>query len=271
MYSDQIPVRRMRLSCRARMRSVLLLLVFTLFIPPTLAATGEGVSALLERAHSRVEDSQYKEALGLYENILKQDPGNFQALCGAAYTGGWVGKFSSDEERAEYYNKALEMAQQAYQLRPDDPEANFAMAWGLGGKALLSGPRERVKVAEEMRAYLKKALDKNPDDHRAWYVLGRLRYRIATAGFLERAAAKLFFGGLPEDGDMEGAIKAYQKAVDLRSGSILYRYELARALQEAGQPQEALKHYQQAARLEPRTPEDPTLLARCRYQADQLR
>ncbi|HSR66581.1 MAG TPA: tetratricopeptide repeat protein [Acidobacteriota bacterium] len=271
MNTDQIPGRRMRLPAGACDDFVLWLILFFLLSISASAAHNDKVSALLERARSQVENFQYKEALDLYERILEHDPGNFQALCGAAYTGGWVGKFSPEGERAAFYNKALQMARQAYELRPDDPEANFAMAWGLGGKALLSGPRERVKVAEEMRAYLMKALDKNPDDHRAWYVLGRLRYRIATAGFLERTAAKLFFGGLPEDGDMEGAIKAYRKAVDLHSGSILYRYELARALQEAGQPQEALKHYQEAAQLEPRTPEDPTLLARCRYQADQLR
>lgn len=225
----------------------------------------------LEQARGHLEQFAYEDALQLYEKVLKRRPEHVPALCGAAYSGGMVGKFRSGEERERLYLQSMERARQAYRLRPDDAEANFAMAWALGGQALLAGAREKVKLAEEMRGYLRKALDSAPQDHRAWFVLGSWRYRIATAGFLERTAANLFFGGLPEEGDLDSAIEAYRKAVELRPESILYRYELARALQKAGRNQEALRHYQAAVQLTPRTPEDPTLLAHCRYQAGQLR
>ncbi|HSR51602.1 MAG TPA: tetratricopeptide repeat protein [Acidobacteriota bacterium] len=229
------------------------------------------IATWLDEARRHVEDFEYQAALRLYEKVLERQPDHFQALCGAAYSGGMVGKFSNGEEQERLYQRSFERARQALELKPEDAESNFAMAWALGGQALLAGAREKVKLADQMRIYLEKALEKNPQDHRAWFVLGSWRYRIATAGFLERTAANLFFGGLPEEGDLKMAVEAYRKAVELRPESILYRYELARALQKAGLNEEAREHYEKAAQLEPRTPEDPTLLARCRYQADQLR
>ena len=218
---------------------------------------------LLESAREFQAQHRDPEALVLYRKVLQAEPDHFDALCAASYLHGLVGKRLTNSARKRHYRQALELAERALELRPDDPESNFVMAWACGGIAMISGSREKARLARKIRDRVEITLEKDPNHHRAWYVLANWYYKIADANFLERAAARLLFGGLPQGVSFEKAASAYQKAVQLRPNLILYHYELALALSKAGRNGEALEELEYASGLDPLTSDDPDTLAAC--------
>lgn len=243
--------------------AVLLTLSATVSARPTSASAEPELTLLLLEAHRLQESSQDKEALDVYLSVLARSPDHLQALCAASYLYGLVGK-RNEKVKADFFNRSLRLAKRAHQLAPDDPETNFALAWAYGGLAMISPAREKVDLAKKIKPLIDLTLRSNPRDDRAWYVLANWRYRIADASLLERAAARIINGGLPESATYESSIDAYQKAVSLRPDSILYRYELARTLFKIDRGDDALPQIEHALTIPIRTPDDPTLLAKCR-------
>ena len=227
---------------------------------PTLSST-----ELLERARALQGQYREREALDLYLQALEVDPDQFEAVCGASYLYGQVGKRLRDRRRQrEYYQRSQTLARQAFAARSDDPEANLVMAWSHGGIALISGFREKVAAGWKVKEHADRTLESRPDDHRAWYILANLNYQVGTAGFLQRSLARVLFGGVPKELSLEEAIRAYRKTVEIRPDSILYRYELARALKRSGLKQEASAHLRLALTLTPRFEDDSAVLKECR-------
>ncbi len=223
--------------------------------------------------HARALQEQYREreALDLYLQVLEVDPDHFEAVCGASYLYGQVGRrFPEKERQKEYYLKSQSLARQAFAARPDDPEANLVMAWSHGGVALISGLREKVAAAWKVREHVERTLQSRPEDHRALYILANLNYQVETAGFLQKSLARISFGGVPKELSLEKAIEAYRKAVEIRPDFILYRYELARALNHSGLQPEAAEHLRQALLLEPGFEDDPAVLQQCQKLLSRL-
>lgn len=224
---------------------------------------------LLREARQFERESRPREALEVYLQALEQDPDHLEAICAAAYLFGQVGK-RDPELRKDYFHRSLELAQQANRLAPGDPDATFVLAWAYGGLALISSAREKVELAQKIKPLIDNTLQKKPKEDRAWYILANWRFRIADANLVERTAARLLAGGLPESATYKSAIEAYRKAVALRPDSILYRRELARALEKDGQLDKARRQCEAALHLPVRNEEDPTLLAQCRAALRRL-
>ncbi len=217
--------------------------------------------------HARALQEQYREreALDFYLQALEVDPDHFEAVCGASYLYGQVGKRFPDRERQkEYYRKSQSLARQAFAARPDEPEANLVMAWAHGGIALVSGFREKIAAGWKVKEHVDRTLESRPDDDRAWYILANLNYQVGTAGFLQKSLARVLLGGVPKELSLENAIEAYRKAVGIRPDFILYRYELARALKRSGLQREASEQLRLALTLAPKFEDDSALLRECR-------
>ena len=241
-----------------------------LFYPWNLSAgvSGPGqpspVSELLLSAQQLREKHRDREALDTYLRILELAPDHFEALCGASYLYGEVGKrFKEPKKQREFYEKALELAKQSFQQAPEHPESNLVMAWAYGGLALISEIREKVEAGRKVKKHTDVVLKNRGEDDRAWYILANLNYTVGKASFVQKAVAKLLFGGVPANLTVEAAIEAYRKAVEIKPDYILYRYELARALLGKGDEGEALRHLKQALQSEPLTEDDPALLQEC--------
>ena len=225
----------------------------------------------VNRARALQEQYREREALDLYLQALEVDPDHFEAVCGASYLYGQVGKRFPDKElQKEYYRKSRSLARQAFAARPEDPEANLVMAWAHGGIALVSGFQEKIAAAWEVKKHVDRTLKSRPDDHRVWYILANLNYQVGTAGFLQKSLARVLFGGVPKELSLEKAIEAYRKAVEIRPDFILYRYELARALNRSGLQREAAKELRLALTLAPRFEDDPAFLKECREFLSQI-
>ena len=235
--------------------------------PSRRSSTAEFVNS----ARALQEQYREREALDLYLQALKVDPDHFEAVCAASYLYGQVGKRLRDKKsQREYYRRSQTLARQAFAARPDDPEANLVMAWSHGGMALISGFQEKVAAGWKVKEHVERTLESRPQDHRAWYILANLNYQVGTAGFLQKSLARVSFGGVPKELSLEKAVEAYRKTVEIRPDFILYRYELARALNRSGLESEASEHLRQALILEARFEDDPAVLKQCRKLLSRL-
>ena len=151
---------------------------------------------LVSRARTLQQQYLEREALDVYLEALQVDPAHFEAICGASYLYGQVGKrFPERKKQQEYYRKARTLAGQAFAARPDDPEANLVMAWSCGGMALISGFREKISAVWKVKEHVDRTLESRPDDHRAWYILANLNYQVGTVGFFQKSLARALLGG----------------------------------------------------------------------------
>lgn len=243
-------------------------IIFTALFLVLLQGTvyGQSVQALLNQAET-YKDTDYDRGLALYQQVLDQDPDNFIAAWNAAFLYTRIGAASTNSDlKKDYLKRGMELAEKAYEQRPNHEDANYIMAAALGRLVDTMSAKERVQNAKEIRKYALQALEIDSTHAPTWHVMGRLDYRLSNLNVAERAAAAILFGGLPKNVSMDNAISYYQKAVDYRPEYILYRLDLAKALIQDKQRDRAKSVLEELVQIEPYTQDDPEYL----QDAEQL-
>ena len=217
------------------------------------------------KADSLYEAYKETEALRAYENILEEQPENYKALWRASFLYSRIGNRKERTERQqEYYDKAISLAEQALKVDSTDVESNFVMSVAMGRKALIASARERVAASREIKKYVDRALAYDSTHAGAWHVLGRWHFKVANLNFVERLAAKTLFGGIPGDASNPKAVRAIERAIELKDQYVLYYHDLAMVFDEMGKKKEAIQACQMALKQENLTPDDPKLKNDCR-------
>ncbi|MCC9166959.1 tetratricopeptide repeat protein [Pontibacter harenae] len=233
---------------------------------------GSGIEQLLLRAEQLANNYKDSEALELYGKVLLEDATNYEALCSVSKLHSRIGnRYINDEtSKLEHFNKAKAYATKAYELKPEDAEANFVMALALGNMALISGPKQRLSYTNQIKSFLDAALANNPHHSGAWHVLGRWYFKMANLNFAETAATKLFFGGVCEQATNEDAVKAMEQAIAYDSMNIRFYYDLACIYDEMKDRETCMYVLQQALTLNLETKEELELSRRCKLMLQAL-
>lgn len=224
-----------------------------------------------ERADSLFAHYQQKEALQVYNQILKRDPDNLNALWRSSLLYSRLGnRLEDDQKKREYFNMARQRAERALEVDPNSSQANFAMAVAMGRMALIVGARERVAASRDIKKYAERALQADSSNAGAWHVLGRWNYEISNLNFAERLAANVLFGGIPEGASVEKAVEYINRAIELNPDYVLYYYDLARAYNQLGQEQEAIEACRRGLSQPTHTPDDAQAKEDCRALIEDL-
>ncbi|UOQ70815.1 hypothetical protein [Hymenobacter cellulosilyticus] len=229
------------------------------------------ISRLL--AEGKELQKQYKEseALAKYEQVLKQAPGNYEALWQAAVLSVHIGNRYTDETRkAAYFSAARLYSTRSLVVKPEGAESNYAEALALVNQATLLSARGRLVAYKEMKPYVFKAVEQAPKWADAWQLLGRWHYRVDHYNPLERAYSQFFLGGMPGSASTPQAIEALVKAHELEPKKIQFCYDLARVHLNRGQRTRASNVLQEAAQIVPVTSEELEISRRCRAMLIQL-
>ncbi|RYF85697.1 MAG: tetratricopeptide repeat protein [Chitinophagaceae bacterium] len=96
-----------------------------------------------------------------------------------------------------------------------------------------------MKNARLIKKHVDVAIKSNPNNYLAWHILGRWNYEISNVSAVERAGAKLFYGGVPH-GTLANAIMYFEKARSLEPLFILNYLSLADAYHKNGQIDKAI-------------------------------
>ena len=168
-------------------------------------------------------------ALNKFKEIIKIQPTNIYALNKCSELCSRIGKRQSNKKIInDYYNAAMAYASIALKIEPKNAEANCVMAIALGRSSLNKGGKEKIATAKEIKRFVDISIKNDPQNFKAWHVLGRWNYELSNLNFIERTAAKILYGTIPF-GSIQEAIFAFEKANTITNGFILNHLELAKA------------------------------------------
>jgi tetratricopeptide (TPR) repeat protein len=224
----------------------------------------QDVNVLLMEAKQLEDAVQESAALQKYREAQKIEPANLTALVKCSELYSRIGKRQrSLAETESYYQSAKSYASAALKVNPRSSEANSVMAMAMGRLAMTKSGSEKIDAAREIRKYVDAALAYDEKNFKAWHILGRWHYELSSLNFIERAAVKVFFGGIPES-SLSASIQAFEKARALAPGFVLNYLELAKAYHKAGNRQTANNLLNTMLRLPDHTEDDPATKAEAR-------
>lgn len=242
-------------------RSLLLALVCSFTpIQGVYSQDAGSVNDTLEKAGELFRTGEEQEGLNLYLEILDEHPQNLEALWNTAVIYARIGyRQENEEDQKRYYEKALEIAQQAVEHHSESGYAHYAIAVAKGRMTEVLDTGERIETSNQIKEHLKKATDKLPTFGPVWHLYGVWHSDVANVSGLGRAAAGLFSEGLP-DASNEKAETYLRRAISLRGDNILFRLDLARHYIKVDREDNAKDVLTDLLNLEPHMKGDEELL-----------
>lgn len=174
-----------------------------------------------------------RTALLHFQAALEQDSSSYEANWRAALTlldlGEQIAGATAGRERDSLYTEAERHANRAVAADSAGADGHFALAAAAGRRSLTLGQKARIRRASVIRREALRAIELNPQHDGAYHILGRWNAEIMRISGLSRFFAKNFLGaGVFGQASWSRAIANMEKAVELDSGRIYHRLELAR-------------------------------------------
>ena len=239
----------------ARFSIKVLSFFFLLFSAET--AFAQDFNTLIQEAEKLEKEQKELQALKKYTEAQKLKPTDLHVLykCSELYSRIGV-RETNTVSRDQYYKSSLAFAQMAYKYHPQSDDANVAMSMALGRMALTRSGKEKVSTVKEIKTYADNAIRINTKNFKAWHIIGKWNYEVSNLGFLERAAIKLLYGGLPNSSFSE-SVKAYEKVKELNPYFGSNYLELAKAYHKLNDNTNAEKNLKYVLAMPNYTEEDP--------------
>jgi tetratricopeptide (TPR) repeat protein len=198
------------------------------------------------------EEAAYQK----FKEVVKLQPQNVYALARCSELASRIGRQQlSKDKQMDYYTAAKIYAERALKANPNDSDANMVMAVAYGRFAILKSGKEKVAGVKEIKNYAEKAVQLNPKNYKALHILGKWHYEVSNLTSIERAAAKVLFGGLPK-ASFEASLSYYEKAKALSPGFILNYLEIAKVSYKLNKKEKALETLRYLLQLPNATSED---------------
>ncbi|HTL07024.1 MAG TPA: hypothetical protein VL307_02165 [Chitinophagaceae bacterium] len=213
--------------------SLLLLLVFFY--------CGAQDVASLQKEAERLEPSSEESAFVKYQEILKLQPTNINALCKSSELCSSIGRRrDTKEQKMVYFKAAQKFAQQALTVNPASSEANFVMSIAMGRMALILGGKEKIAAVDQIKKYAEQSIKCDPNNYKPYHVLGRWHYEVSDLSGFERGMAKLFYGAIPP-ASLKEAIYNYEKSRSLVPDLKVNYLELAKCYHRNDENKKAIE------------------------------
>ena len=188
----------------------------------------QDVSQLIKEAQLQESLFHENEAFLRYADILKKEPSNLAALCKCSELCSRIGARQPGKDKMRpYFSAARNYATLALKYYPNSSDANFVMAFANGRASLVSSAKERVALAKDVKYYAENAIRFDPNNFRAYHILGRWNYEVSTLNIAEKSLVRILYGKLP-NASIQDAIVNFEKSRSLNPGFILNYLELAR-------------------------------------------
>jgi tetratricopeptide (TPR) repeat protein len=206
--------------------------------PPTVFCQ-QNIVVLLQQAE-RLEKTNQEAAFSKYQEIIKLQPTHLKALIKCSEMCSSIGhRQENKENKISYFKAARKFAEIALRLHPNDAEANFVMSIAMGRMALISSGKQKIEAVNDIKKYAELSIKNDPNNFKAYHVLGRWHYEVSNLGAVERTAAKILYGGLPP-ASLTEAIAYYEKSKALNAAFALNYLELGKAYYRNHQKEKAM-------------------------------
>lgn len=206
--------------------------------------------------HIALGDKEYvalnaTAALQHYEEAIKLDPKNYEALWKASRSAVDLGSYERDDAKRESYYKTAELdARRAVEVNPGDAEGHFNLARSLGKNALSQGPRARIKYAKDVRNEALECLKINPKQAGCLHVMGMWNAEVMRLNGFTRMLAKNFLGGkIFDSANWNEARRYMEESVAAEPDRIVHHLDLAGVYRDIGEKEKARAEWQAALKL----------------------
>ena len=233
-------------------------LIAILFVTLTsLSVVGQTNDEQYAKAFKLKVEFKYKEAFPLFQSLVKADSNNVNYLQYASYCYSKYGYYYAPEaEKMKYYKSAEYLAKKAIKVNEASADAHYALAMALGRINENASSKQKIANAKIIRAQVDRAIALNPKLAGAYHILGRWHRTIAGFSAIEKAMINSFFGGVPQGGSYEDAIKSFMTAISLEPKYMNHQYELAQTYYEMGKTVEAKLWAKKALEIIPSNEDD---------------
>jgi len=190
-------------------------------------------------------------ALQHYEEAIKLDPKNYEALWKASRSAVDLGSYERDDEkRGLDFKNAEQYARRAVEVNPGDAEGHFNLARSLGKNALTQGPRARIKYAKDVRLQALECLKTDPKHPGCLHVMGMWNAEVMRLNGFTRMLAKNFLGGQIFESASWSEAKRYMEAsVANDPNRIVHHLDLAGVYRDMGDKAKARAEFEAVMKL----------------------
>src|SRR3954465_3277434 len=219
-----------------------------------LVATAAGAQSAAD--HVALGDKEYvamnaPAALQHYEEAIKLDPKNYEALWKASRSAVDLGSYeNNDKKREDYFKNAELYARRAVEANPGDAEGHFNLARSLGKNALTQSPRARIKYASDVRTHALECLKIDPKHAGCLHVMGMWNAEVMRLNGFTRMLAKNLLGGkVFEAAGWAGGRGYMEESVGSEPDRIVHHVDLAGVYRDMGEKAKARAEWQAVMRL----------------------
>jgi len=240
-----------------------------LTVPARADSSSNHVQRIFERVDSLRRHRQFRASLAVLNELRDAQPQNVEVLYRLAFTWSDLGKASDSKRQSrEFYQRSLDVADQAVRADSTSAWAHFAVAVAQGRLTFQAGARERVERSRAVKAHAEQAIALDSTLAGAYHVRGRWHRDAADLNIVLRAAVSAMYGGLP-DASIDQAVRDFQTAIELEDRAY-HHLELGKTYLVLDRPTAAREQFRKAIAVPRADPFDPEYKQEARHLLDTL-
>ena len=191
---------------------------------------------------------RYDRAEAQYDSARAAGPDSAQYLWRLARLHVCIGDITPREGKEQEERIAAAYAERCIRADSMIAAGHTWKAAALGNIAMFEGSKGKVRLCNEIKSELDRALALDSLDDVAWSIRGSFYRALGKVSWIERQLAAVFLGSLP-DGGFADAEAALLRATSIAPGVIRHWYELAMVYHDEGKNAEAIEAFGVAMRL----------------------
>ena len=218
---------------------------------------GESAEELIQKGDVCYAKLQAAEALKFYLPAEQLDPNNVRLLVRIARQyRHLMSDATKTSEKRQLGITALDYAQRAVALAPNDPETQLALAISYGKMLPIEETRQQIASLRLIKTAVDKAIALDPTNDLSWQVLGRWYRGVADINPVKRAYVQIKYGKLPP-AKYEDAVRCFEKAIALNPNRLMHYIELGRTYAQMGRDADARKFITRGLTMPETEKDDP--------------
>ena len=224
------------------------------------AMGAESAKELIQKGDVFDAKLQAAEALKFYLPAEKLDTNNVRLLVGIsrAYRH-LMSDATNASTKLQLGTAAVDYAQRAVALAPNDPQAQLAMAISYGKMLPLEESKQRIATQSLIKTATDKVITLDPNNDLAWHILGRWYLGLANVGTAKRALARIAYGVKLPPAKYEDAERCFQKAIALNPNRLMHYVELGDTYAQMGRDADARRFITQGLSMTETEYDDPEI------------